>query len=173
MNEVQNPTPVQICQYINTILDMSIQFFTECCNVCTCGCHSACMFPDISKYQSCAYDLVCVLQQPKITLSTQDSCSAYSIQLEQLLVGYKNQFCVSTTISTNSTIQPSSTTESFLDVVQKNAPAVAGTVGGIGAITLLIQPPTPLITPQGIPPGNPIPGTPGIIFYHFKNSIKY
>ena len=147
------------------------------------------MFPDISKYQSCASDLVCVLQQPKITLSTKDVCSAYSTQLEQLLVGYKNQFCDSTTTSTTSTtttttttsttstisttsttsttsatIQPSSTTESLLAVVQKNAPAAAGTFGGIGAITLLIQPPAPLITPQGIPPGNPVPGTPGIIF---------
>ena len=147
MNEAQNPTPAQLCQYTNTILDLSIQFFAGCCNLCTCGCNSVCMYPDISKYQRCAYDFVCILQQPKITLTTQGLCSDYSNLLQQILVSYKNQFCTKT--------------ESLLDVVQRTAPAVAGAVGGIGAIALLIQPPTPSVTPQGIPPGNPLPGTPG------------
>ena len=80
-----------------------------------------CEFPDLSTAQSCAYDLVCIFQKPKLTLSTQD-----------------------------------------VEIVQRNAPTIAGTVGGIGAVTFLIQPPTLLVTPQGIPPGNPLPGTPGI-----------
>ena len=117
-----------------------------------------CEFPDLSTAQSCAYDLVCIFQKPKLTLSTQDDCSAYSTQLQQSLVSYSAW--LNTTNST--TIQPAPTTESIIEIVQRNAPTIAGTVGGIGAVTFLIQPPTLLVTPQGIPPGNPLPGTPGI-----------
>ena len=155
-----------LCQYINIYLNLIALNFEECCSSCfsyqsQSQQYLSCIFPDISTSQSCAYDLVCIFQQPKLTLSSQGGCSGYSTLLQQELVAYNNQFCSNTTTST--TVQPASTTESILDIIQRNAPAIAGTVGGIGAITVLIQPPTPLITPQGIPPGNPLPGTPGIL----------
>jgi len=54
-------------------------------------------------------------------------------------------------------------------MVRENAPAAVASLGGIGTLGLLVQPPpVPAITPQGIPPGNPLPGAVGN-----KNLIEF
>ena len=152
-----------LCQKMEMFLAYIAQNFIElCCSSCTSipavNAIQGCLFPDLSTAQICAYDFICILKQPYIAL-TYNGCLVYGTQLQQVLVNYNNQFCTNTTTSTTTT----TTTESVLDVIQRSVPAIVGTIGGIGAITVLIQPPTPLVTPQGIPPGNPLPGTPGIL----------
>ena len=160
-----------LCKKIEMFLAYIAQNFIElCCSSCTSTPARAdiqgCLFPDLSTAQSCAYDFICILKQPYIAL-TYSACLGYGTQLQQVLVNYNNQFCTNTTTSTTT----STTTESVLDVIQRSVPAIVGIIGGIGAITVLIQPPTALVTPQGIPPGNPLPGTPGILNCLIINNI--
>jgi hypothetical protein len=142
-----------LSQCINIYLYFVAQFFEEWCTSCLSNTASNCELPDISQSQSCAYDLVCIFQKPKLIFTTQVECSSYSAQLNKALINDNDQRFDNSTTTTTTT-----TTESFMNVI----PAAAGTIGGIGAITFLIQAPTTLVTPQGIPSGNPLPGTPGI-----------
>jgi hypothetical protein len=153
LNELQST----LCQNINNYVSSVAQNFEDCCN----SCYTTCLYPDVSAAQSCSYNLVCIFQQPRVTLLTELECSGYSTRVQQALISYNSGFC-----PTPTTAAP---TPSILDVVT----AAAGTAAVIGAITLLIQDPVPFLTPQGIPLGNPLPGTPGIPLKSFQSDENY
>ena len=154
------------CPNVGYLLNFYNSSFTPCC-LQTCVADYAttsCSLGDPSPLQTCGLDLNCLLsnypgnQTIDITgLGAITQCPAYATLNQNLIDSFNNIYCIVTT-----TTAPTTTTPSIIQIIQQAAPAVVATVGGVGAVGLLVQPPPPpLVTPQGIPPGNPLPGTPG------------
>jgi hypothetical protein len=147
------------CPNVDFLLNFYSTSFTQCC-LQTCLAETTCTLGDPAALEICGLDITCLFSSPSISITGIEAitqCPAYATSNQNAIMFLNNKYCIATT-----TTAPPTTTLSIIQVIQQAAPAAVATVVGVGGVGLLIQPPPPPpVTPQGIPPGNPLPGTPG------------
>ena len=148
------------CNNSQIITDYYSRSFVDCCLACLSSqSYGSCSFDDPNVLSQCGFDINCLTNNNStILVTTSDECSSFASSTLVVIESLTTRYCNFTT----TTAKPAATNRTILDMIVENAPAAIATIGGVGALTGLIQPPpSALVTPQGIPSGNPLPGTPG------------
>jgi hypothetical protein len=156
VNLLQEELTRYFCDNISLFRDYYLLSFDACCNACLSGQYLGCSFNDPAALGRCGFDVNCLSNSTSLIVTSSDGCLNYASSMLAVISSLSNQLCVLATTAT-----PTATNRTILDVIIDNAPAAVATAGGVGALATLIQPPPTLLTPQGIPSGNPLPGTPG------------
>lgn len=122
----------------------------------TAACTSACCsiaLPVSPGLYNCNLDPACILALPQLLYPTIASCTAKSVTDLQVL--YTN-YCPPITTTTAAT----TTTTPFIPSGVVYAGAAVVTAGAVAVTALVLTPDLPIVTAQGIPPGNNVVGCP-------------
>ena len=123
------------------------------------ACVAACCpvdIPQVPGLYNCNLDAACILALPAVNYLTVATCAARIIVDLQVLY---NNYCPPTAVVTTTTTPTTTPYDiSWLLLLKVGAPIVAASVVSMGA--LAVTPDLPIVTSQGIPPGNDVVGCP-------------
>ena len=133
--------------------------FNFCCQVCI----PSDIFPSgYCKFLSPDSLAQCDFDEIYYHVLSIDQCNSYVQSIKDVILDLSSTYCYPMTTEAPGTTAAHSTPTSIIQIIEQNAPTVITATVGIGAIGFLVQPPPlPALTPQGVPPGNPLPGAIG------------
>ena len=154
-------TAARISGYCNLLATLGPAFvLNQITNDANAACTAACCpvgLPAVPGLYNCNLDAACIFALPDVNYATPADCAARTIVDLQVLY---NQYCPPAAVITTTTTTTSTTPFDPYLIILLAAGVPIATASVVSAGALAVTPDLPIITSQGIPPGNDPVGCP-------------